>query len=106
MIFSTLTLLAGCGISKEAYPAEAAKTLCAKMYECASEEEIEAMGYEDEADCTEQWTTLAEDAMEEDDDCEYDAQAAQKCLDAVEAADCDDEDALAPSECDDVCPSE
>lgn len=104
MILSTLTLLAGCGISQEAYPAEAAKAGCGKLYECGTEEVLAALPYEDEADCVDQSTTISEAAMEECDD--YDAQAAQKCLDAVNAAECEDGAFELPSECEDVCPSE
>ena len=106
LLFSSV-IATGCGggVSEDDFGKEAAKSICAKMFEC--NEAMMSKVYADEAAC--------EDALSADmdpgaktDDCNYDAGAADDCLDAFDAMSCDDVKAgNMPSECDDdkICPS-
>jgi hypothetical protein len=106
LLSSLIATGCGGGVSEDDFGAEAAKSICAKMFECFDESVITKM-YEDEAAC--------EDALSGDyepgaktDNCDYDSSAAGDCLDAFDAMSCDDlKSGNTPPECDSekICPS-
>ncbi len=105
LMFSSL-IATGCGggVSEDEFGEEAAKSICAKMFEC--NEAMVSKVYEDEAACQDALSGDYEPGGE--DDCDYDASAADDCLDAFDAMECDDLKAgNVPSECDEdkICPS-
>ena len=109
-LFLLSSLIAtGCsgGVSEDEFGEEAAKVFCAKMFECLDGKTLDFMGYDDEDACVEDLETEMEPGGD-DDDCEYDAGAADDCLDAFEEMSCEDlkDPNAQPSECEDVCPEE
>lgn len=99
LIIGSMFLLSACGISKEAFTTEAARTGCEKANECLTEAEMTDFLL----DCDEV-VADAEAAAEDAPECTYDAKAAATCLKDLDAATCGDNGALDfPSSCADVC---
>ena len=107
LVLSSL-IATGCGggVSEDEFGEEAAKSICAKMFECLDESVVTKM-YADEEACQEALSSDYDPGAKTD-DCDYDSKAADDCLDAFDAMSCDDLKAgTMPSECDEdkVCPS-
>ena len=105
LLSSLIATGCGGGVSEDKFGEEAAKSICAKMFEC--NEAMISKVYEDEAACQDALSGDYEPGAKTD-DCDYDAKAADDCLDAFDAMSCDDVKAgTVPSECDEdkICPS-
>ena len=104
LLSSLIATGCGGGVSEDDLGKEAAKSVCAKMFEC--NEAMVSKVYEDEAACQDALSGDYEPGAE--DDCDYDSKAADDCLDAFDALSCDELKAgTTPSECDSekICPS-
>jgi hypothetical protein len=98
------TVLAGCGMSEEDFSTQSIEITCQKFVECFDAEAIALLGFTNEEECIDLYTTAAEEA-ETDDSCEFDGSKGQDCLDAWEAVTCEDMNAgtYDVSACDDLC---
>lgn len=85
----------GDGLTLDKLDQEVARVYCAKLFECCTDEELEAYTFEDEAGCrtsmesmlTELMVTPIRNAVDADRG-QYDPAKAQKCLEAFEALGC------------------
>jgi hypothetical protein len=105
LLASLIATGCGGGVSENDFGAEAAKSVCAKMFEC--NKAMVSKVYADEAACQDALSGNY-DPTAKSADCNYDSKAAGDCLDAFDAMSCDDVKAgTTPSECDSekVCPS-
>jgi hypothetical protein len=95
-LIPALLLLAACAPTQEEFEDESWASSCDLMFECVSAEERDAMGLfwvfgETPDDC---YALLdnsdSSDTASQEDDCEYDKQAAKECLQELNALTCDD----------------
>ena len=107
LLSSVIATGCGGGVSENDFGKEAAKSICAKMFECLDKSVLNKM-YADEAACQDA-LSADYDPGAKNADCNYDSKAAGDCLDAFDAMTCDDLKAgnTTLPECDEskICPS-
>jgi len=108
-LFLAMGLLSACGgMTEDQFADEMIVVSCDKMFECTSDEDIEAMGaFWVFGSTSEECQAIFADAEAVEDTgaaCEFDGAAGQECLDGYDAMTCEEAaEGTSPDACNNIC---